>query len=187
MRRDFFGLMLTLTDNNLILLSSTDAKHSYKYMFVSNQIFAFFLQFLALNSLTSQTALNEFTLNEHLITNVESLMAFFLSYYFILSKLNLRLCLGTWVNKESLVASSVKLFSNISWPEREVAEMYGVHFIEKSDSRHLLLDYNFIYFPMLSTFPPSGYQEVIYNFIKKLLEYAHYGYWEGIFNSIRAI
>jgi len=179
--------MMTLTDNSLILFSSMDIKHTYKYIFVSHLIFAFFLQFLSLNSLTSQTTLNEFTLNEHLIVNIESLMSFFLSYYFILPKLNLRLCLGTWVNKESLVTSSAKLFSNISWPEREVAEMYGMHFIEKLDGRHLLLDYNFIHFPMLSTFPTTGYQEVIYNFIKKLLEYSYYAYWDGIFHLTKAI
>jgi NADH:ubiquinone oxidoreductase subunit C len=57
--------------------------------------------------------------------------------------------------------------------------MYGIHFTEKLDARHLLLDYNFFQFPMLSTFPVGGYQEIIYNFTKRFLEYIILGHWDG--------
>ena len=179
MRRDLLGLILSLTDNNLMFLSSTNLKYSYKYILLTNTILLFYLQFFNLNSLAHLTTLNEFTANENFLLANEAVMAFILSYYFVLPSFNVRLCLSTWISKNSVVKSATGLFSNLNWPEREVSEMYGIHFIDKLDARHLLLDYNFFQFPMLSTFPMGGYQEVIYNFIKKALEYTKLGQWDG--------
>lgn len=41
--------------------------------------------------------------------------------------------------------------------------MYGIHFINKKDTRKLLLDYSKNEYPLLKDFPSEGLQEVFFN------------------------
>ncbi|MBK8208549.1 MAG: NADH-quinone oxidoreductase subunit C [Planctomycetes bacterium] len=41
--------------------------------------------------------------------------------------------------------------------------MYGIHFINKRDTRKLLLDYSKNEYPLLKDFPSEGLQEVFFN------------------------
>jgi NADH-quinone oxidoreductase subunit C len=98
--------------------------------------------------------------------------------YFILSyKLNLRVILKLFINKEDLVISLSKLFKNIAWLEREVWDMFGIKFIFHNDLRRILTDYGFLGHPLLKYFPLSGFyelrfDEVFNKLIKELIELA---------------
>jgi NADH:ubiquinone oxidoreductase subunit C len=61
------------------------------------------------------------------------------------------------------VCSIESYFSNANWLERETAEMYGVNFLFKKDSRNLLLDYTILENPLLKSYPCIGTTEVVYN------------------------
>jgi len=57
-------------------------------------------------------------------------------------------------------------FKNCNWLEREASEMYGIHFLFKTDSRKLLLDYSKIEHPMLKNFPSEGIKDVFYDIME---------------------
>ena len=55
------------------------------------------------------------------------------------------------------------MYKNSNWLEREVAEMHGVEFTNKKDSRRLLLDYTTFENPLLKKFPCEGLNFLKYN------------------------
>lgn len=62
--------------------------------------------------------------------------------------------------------------------EREVSEMFGVNFVNKRDSRSLLLDYSRNEHPMLKDFPCEGHQDIYYNLFEEKLTYVDHDYIE---------
>lgn len=50
--------------------------------------------------------------------------------------------------RDSRISSIESIYCNSSWYEREVSEMFGIKFLNTTDSRNLLLPYNFNGNPM---------------------------------------
>jgi NADH-quinone oxidoreductase subunit C len=88
-------------------------------------------------------------------------------YYMYLLKLRVTLVYMT--NKT--INSIDKIFKNANWLEREVAEMYGIHYTNKKDCRPLLLDYSKNENPLLKDFPTEGEYDIYYNFFENKLTY----------------
>jgi NADH:ubiquinone oxidoreductase subunit C len=86
-------------------------------------------------------------------------------YYTYSLKLNIDLVLSTSLSYLQVLPSQINLFKNISWPEREVLEMFNVIFKNKIDTRQLLLDFLFIGFPLLKTFSLSGFIQIEFSLI----------------------
>lgn len=55
------------------------------------------------------------------------------------------------------------LWPGANWFEREVWEMLGVLFVGHPDLRRLLTDYGFRSYPLLKSYPLSGYFQVFYS------------------------
>ena len=49
--------------------------------------------------------------------------------------------------------------------------MLGINFLNKVDSRRLMLDYSFEGCPLLKNFPAIGYEEVIYSTTERWVTY----------------
>lgn len=67
---------------------------------------------------------------------------------------------------DKLVSCS-DLFLSGNWPEREIWDLFGVHFSKHADLRRILTDYGFNGHPLRKDFPLSGYVEVSYSANKK--------------------
>lgn len=65
------------------------------------------------------------------------------------------------------------IFNNASWLEREVSEMFGINYINKTDNRALLLDYSRNENPMLKDFPTEGLSEIYFDFFENKLNYVN--------------
>jgi NADH dehydrogenase (ubiquinone) Fe-S protein 3 len=76
---------------------------------------------------------------------------------------NSRIRIKTFVNEISPVPSSVSLFVNANWWEREVWDLFGIYFEKHPDLRRILTDYGFEGFPLRKDFPLYGFVEVRYN------------------------
>jgi NADH:ubiquinone oxidoreductase subunit C len=88
-------------------------------------------------------------------------------YYFYFLKLKL-----TFVQLSNQKLNSIDgLYKNANWLEREVSEMYGINYLNKSDNRSLLLDYSRNEFPMLKDYPVEGFYEIYYDFFENKLSY----------------
>lgn len=80
---------------------------------------------------------------------------------------NSRLRLKIFVNEITLVTSSVSVFINANWWEREIWDLFGIYFDKHPDLRRILTDYGFEGYPLRKDFPLSGYIEVKYDENKK--------------------
>ncbi len=161
--------------NPIVFTSKKLTKNHYVF-FVDNNWYAginFFLKnelFLNMSTLTEMSAIdtlkysNFFSENELIKKNRFMLYNIYYTYFFKI-RLTVLTSLGTKVQ------SIENLFKNANWLEREVSEMYGIQFINKKDTRSLLLDYSKNEFPMLKDFPTEGVNDIYYNFFENKLVY----------------
>ena len=80
---------------------------------------------------------------------------------------NSRLRVKVFVNEITSVPSSIEVFINANWWEREVWDLYGVYFDKHTDLRRILSDYGFEGHPMRKDFPLSGFVEFRFDESKK--------------------
>lgn len=64
-----------------------------------------------------------------------------------------------------------RVYGGANWAERELSEMYGVLFYNKTDTRKLLLDYSKTENPMLKDFPSEGFSDVYYSLLENQVVY----------------
>jgi NADH dehydrogenase (ubiquinone) Fe-S protein 3 len=79
---------------------------------------------------------------------------------------NTRIKIKIYVNEIAAVDSSVQIYDNANWWEREIWDMYGIYFMNHPDLRRILTDYGFEGYPMRKDFPLSGYVELRYDSVK---------------------
>ena len=112
--------------------------------------------------------------------------------YFLLShENNLRLNIEFEIKENYQVKSITSIFPSSNWMEREVFDMYGIHYKDHPDLRRILTDYNFSGHPLRKDFPLTGHNEaryneedkkVIYEPVKLEQSYRNFDYespWEG--------
>jgi NADH dehydrogenase (ubiquinone) Fe-S protein 3 len=80
---------------------------------------------------------------------------------------NSRLRLKIFTDELTPVNSSMKIFINSDWWEREIFDLYGIYFNNHPDLRRILTDYGFEGHPLRKDFPLSGFVELRYNENKK--------------------
>jgi NADH dehydrogenase (ubiquinone) Fe-S protein 3 len=80
---------------------------------------------------------------------------------------NTRLKLKVFLNEITVLQSSIPVFINADWWEREIWDLYGIYFSNHPDLRRILTDYGFEGHPMRKDFPLSGYIELRYDESKK--------------------
>jgi len=86
-----------------------------------------------------------------------------LVYVFLNAYLNKKITTHFFFENVSVVESLMHLFISAEWLEREVYEFFAIIFKNHTDMRRLLLDYGFVGFPGLKSFPQSGYIELKYS------------------------
>ncbi len=92
---------------------------------------------------------------------------FCVAYDLLSLTFNSRLRVKIFVNEVTHVDSSIPVYINANWWEREIWDLFGIYFQKHSDLRRILTDYGFEGFPLRKDFPLSGYVEVRYDQAKK--------------------
>jgi NADH/F420H2 dehydrogenase subunit C len=83
--------------------------------------------------------------------------------YELLSLLNNRFRLKTFVCEKTCLQSIVNLHSCADWWEREAWDLFGVFFKNHPDLRRILTDYGFEGHPLRKDFPCCGYVDLRYD------------------------
>jgi NADH dehydrogenase (ubiquinone) Fe-S protein 3 len=84
-------------------------------------------------------------------------------YNFLSIRYNSRVRVKTYTDELTPIDSATSIFVGANWLEREVFDMYGVHFSGHPDLRRILTDYGFEGHPQRKDFPLSGYYEIRYD------------------------
>jgi len=96
----------------------------------------------------------------------------FLVVYDLLSlQYSIRLRVKTSIYELNSIESMTSLFPVANWLEREVWDMFGIHFSKHPDLRRILTDYGFHGHPLRKDFPVSGFYEIRYDDYKKRIVY----------------
>jgi NADH-quinone oxidoreductase subunit C len=92
-------------------------------------------------------------------------------YHFLSMYQNQRIRVRVELREEDMVPSIVDVHPSASWFERETFDMFGILFSGHPDLRRLLTDYGFRGHPLRKDFPTTGYTEVRYDEVQKLVVY----------------
>lgn len=108
---------------------------------------------------------------------------FNLFYLFYSLLYNTSCTIKTWCSELDTLNSIVPLYAGANWFEREVWDMFGIHFSGHPDLRRILTDYGFMGFPLRKDFPLTGYVElryydkykkIVYSPVKLIQDYRKY-------------
>lgn len=78
-----------------------------------------------------------------------------------------------FINSTEKKNSLSDTYSNSNWLERELVEFFNINLTNRTDTRNLLLDYNFTANPLLKNYPTEGHQEIFFNHLTYNLEYVN--------------
>ena len=82
-----------------------------------------------------------------------------------------RLRIKIYINELEEIDSITSIYNTANWHEREVFDMFGIHFKNHPDLRRILTDYGFQGHPLRKDFPIPGLVELSYDDFKKRLVY----------------
>lgn len=85
---------------------------------------------------------------------------------------NKRIIIKFSIKDGEKVESISSIFKAATWYEREVWDMFGIHFNNCPDMRRILTDYGFEGHPLRKDFPLTGFKEVHYSEEQKQVVYA---------------
>lgn len=134
-------------------------------LFLKNSLNNFFTSLLEITG----TDLNNLY-NFNFLINTNTSNTKLIQYNIINYTTSYRLLCNIFINNNQLYSLET-LYNNSNWMERELIEFLGINFINKLDTRNLLLDYNILINPLLKNFPVEGIQELYYNFQTNTLDY----------------
>jgi len=97
---------------------------------------------------------------------------FMVSYELLSLVFNSRIRIKIFLGEYTLIPSSVPIFINANWWEREIWDLYGLFFKNHPDLRRILTDYGFEGYPLRKDFPLGGYKEMHYDRNKKTVAYS---------------
>ena len=112
-------------------------------------------------------------------------------YHLLSMHNNLRIRVKVGVNENDACPTTISIFPNADWYEREAFDMYGIIFDGHPDLRRILTDYGFEGYPLRKDFPMTGFTEVkwddeqrrvVYEPVNLQQEYRSFDYlspWKG--------
>ena len=140
-------------------INSTNTKHNQVYVEIDKEDLLDVVLFLKTNKDTKFRQLIDITVVDY----PESSKRFKVVYLFLSHEFNQRIILSYLINDNEVIPSLTSVFPSANWMEREVFDMYGVHFKDHPDLRRILTDYGFEGHPLRKDFPLTGHTEVRYS------------------------
>lgn len=144
-------------------------------LIVLNSWLNIYIIFLKYNSLFYKSMLidiNIFDYNKYItLNNNKKINLNCIIYIFLIFNLNIKISIFSFISEIQKINSISNIFQNALWVERELSEMFGINFLNKLDTRNLLLDYSYIGYPLLKIFPITGNIEIYFNFLKNWISY----------------
>ena len=145
----------TITNFKIYKANELELRINNKYLYT-------LIYFLKLSNLTQCKFLIDIIVSDYIGKKYR-----FSITYLILSIFNYRIKINCLIKETNNILSIISLFSNAIWLEREIYDFYGILFVYNIDLRRILNDYGFIGYPLRKDFPLIGFNEIVYDDIKK--------------------
>lgn len=88
---------------------------------------------------------------------------FQLVYNLLSPEMNNRVRIITEIGEGKIAPSAVHIYKAAPWYEREIWDMYGIHFSDHPDLRRILMECGFEGHPLRKDFPLEGFTEAEYD------------------------
>ena len=156
---NLFDLEKKINSQLATKIKKTEIKHDQIYIEIDKDDLIETILFLKTNKDTKFRQLIDVTVVDY----PEQTQRFKVVYLFLSHEFNQRIILSYFINENEVIPSLTSIFPAANWMEREVFDMYGVHFNKHPDLRRILTDYGFEGHPLRKDFPLTGNIEVRYN------------------------
>ena len=140
-------------------INSSEIKHNQIYLKIDSEDLIDVVLFVKTNKDTKFRQLIDITVVDY----PERSKRFKIVYLFLSHEFNQRMILSYDISEKEVISSLTSIFPSANWMEREVFDMYGVHFKDHPDLRRILTDYGFEGHPLRKDFPLTGHSEVRYS------------------------
>ena len=117
-------------------IDSSEIRHNQLYININKEDLMDVILFLKTNKDTKFRQLIDITAVDY----PEETQRFKLVYLFLSHEFNQRLILSYKINDNEVINSLTSIFPAANWMEREVFDMYGIHFKDHPDLRRILTD-----------------------------------------------
>jgi len=165
----FFKSSLYLYFSLFKYIYSILIKYDNLNIFIKKEYLYNFIYFLKHNAYFNCRQLLDFTV----VDNLELSTWFFNRYEYIYLLLsltyNIRIFIRGFLKLIDYLMSITRLYNSAFWLEREVWDMFGIFFYKHKNLRRILTDYGFVGHPLRKDFPLSGYIELRYDDIHKVV------------------
>ena len=150
---------INISENNIavFLKLSNENKKSIKKIFWSIKLTQFLKQILLVDIITYNNIINS---------------KIFVTIY-VFKQLPDNFSIYLVVKNTNELPSLNTIFFNSIWFERENKEFFNIKFINNIDHRNLLLTYTNMEFPLIKSYPTSGFKEIFYNNITNSINYSN--------------
>lgn len=173
------SIFIVFENINTTLWTSENFNNNYIFYINSNWLYSIniFLKndvFFSNSTLLENSAVDNknnvlFFNNNYQILFNNKILIFYIYYFFFFK--NKLIMFTTTNNNLNKLKSLDKLYKSSSWLERETSEMFKISFLNKTDSRRLLLDYSKQENPLLKDFPSEGFNDLFYSFFDDQVVY----------------
>ena len=140
-------------------INTSEIKHNQIYLEIDSEDLIDVVLFVKTNKDTKFRQLIDITVVDY----PERSKRFKIVYLFLSHEFNQRMILSYDISEKEVISSLTSIFPSANWMEREVFDMYGVHFKDHPDLRRILTDYGFEGHPLRKDFPLTGHTEVRYS------------------------
>ena len=140
-------------------INTSEIKHNQIYLEIDSEDLIDVVLFVKTNKDTKFRQLIDITVVDY----PERSKRFKIVYLFLSHEFNQRMILSYDISENEVISSLTSIFPSANWMEREVFDMYGIHYKDHPDLRRILTDYNFSGHPLRKDFPLTGHNEVRYN------------------------
>lgn len=156
------------------MFKNNSSYNNHFYINIQINVLKSILKYIKFETILNNSYISDTTAFQISNTNINNINKLFknkiknkiILIYSLYNPLNYtRLSLLTLYSNNNLISSFENFYKNLNWLERELTEFFNIKYINKTDTRNLLLDYNDSNNYLLKTYNTELSTDLYYNLL----------------------